>query len=478
MRSRKLFSLPFVLCLLGLLPTTEAGESKLPPKMRVVNGFDMGQPIDHARGACVTIKDKRHLLVKYTASVRIDPWQEAYCFHTDSYKLALLDLQANKVLWKKDLGMGIPTGDWFCPVLSFDLDADGEDEIFYIDNERPKFPLSLRRSLVGLRARDGKEFLRFPVQVTRGNMSETYRFVLIGGKNTKGEPVLVMQNGTYSFMDFFAYDKNGKAIWSRSIPADGTPRASHCSSVYDFNGDGGDELLWGERMISLSTGKDLFVCTGDGWDGHSDIVMPVFDRDLKFCGFWTCRESGMTQGHPEQFRCNFYDGKGKLLWGKFKNGHMDMGGVLRYNAAGDKAVYSVEMGVDAKTLRRGFQPARFFDLKGNELKYDLPGYRPPRTIDVDGDGCHELEIGGIVYDLKGKPLCLTQGGRTFVGHIRNDLPGEQFVRATKAGQILVLADPNAKWSEAAKQRYAHPYYESCMRNYAVGYNFGYDLGGI
>ena len=33
---------------------------------------------------------------------------------------------------------------WFCPVFPFDLDGDGADEIWFVDNVDSDHPLSLR----------------------------------------------------------------------------------------------------------------------------------------------------------------------------------------------------------------------------------------------------------------------------------------------------------------------------------------------
>jgi len=468
----------FFLLLAALFVLPVIGANK-PPVLKTVNEIDLGTPIDHARATGVVINGRRHLLIKYTSSPRVDPWQEAFIYPTDSYKLALIDFENNKVLWTKDLGMGIITGDWFCPVLSFDIDGDGDDEIFFMDNNRPKTPLSIDRSLVGLRAKDGKEFLRFPVKITLSTPSETYRFVLMGGKNKKGQPVLIVQNGTYGFMDFFAYDKKGKMLWKRSIQKDGTPRASHCSNVFDFNGDGSDEIIWGERLISMDDGRDLYVGTQDGWDNHSDIVMPVFDGKGRFSGLWTCREGRPTKGRKDQFRCNRYDDKLNILWGVIKEGHMDRGGVIRISPDGEKMFWTQEEPASWTAKKRKKVPARFFDSKGNELPHPLGGKNmaPPRPFDIDGDGVHELNFGGTIYNLKGEAVARIRGGRIITAHVRDDLPGEQYV-GFEGTKVFVLADPNAKWSEAGKKRYAHPYYNSCLHNCSVGYNFAYDLAGL
>jgi len=475
LRVQMLFLLPFFAGAILLHGADASEKAPEPPLLPVVNEIDLKMPIQHARATGVTVKGKHLLLVRHANSPRVDPAPDHFVYPTDSYKLSLLDLNANKVLWTKDLGWGIIAGDWFCPVLSFDIDDDGSDEIFFIDNELPKKPLSFRRSLVGLRAEDGREFLRFRVKVEKD-----YRFILMGGKNKKGAPVLIVQNGTYRDMNFFAYDQKGKMLWRRLITQDGTPRASHCTSVFDYNGDGSDEILWGERMISIDNGKDLFLGNEDAWNGHSDIVMPYFDRNYKFSGVWTCRESRPTKDHPEQFRCNNYDPQLHIRWGALKEGHIDRGGIFRINAEGDKAFWAQEMRADPVTLKRSFMPTLFFGEDGKELNLPLKRRFSARAIDVNGDGIHEIICDRTIYDLKGNALYRVpvRDKWMIVGHLRDDLPGEQYIMHTTDGKIRVLADPNAKWSESAKKRYAHPYYDRCLHRSAVGYNFAYDLGGL
>lgn len=462
--------------LLFLLAVLPVFAEKLPPPLKTVNKIDLKMPIEHMRITGVVLNGRRHLLVKHTASKRIDPWEEEFEYPTDSYKLSLLDLEAGKVLWTRDLGMGIVTGDWFCPVLSFDIDGDGDDEVFFMDNNRPRKPLSLDRSLVGLRAKDGKEFLRFPVKITLSTPSETYRFVLMGGKGKNGKPVLVVQNGTYSFMDFFAYDKKGKLLWKRSIQKDGSPRASHCNNVFDFNGDGGDEILWGERLMAIDSGKDLHIGSGDGWDRHSDIVMPVFDGKGKFLGVWDCRED-RARGVKGQFRCNFYDEKLRIRWGVIDKGHMDRGGVIRIRPDGEKLFWTQEEPSSWTSKDRKQVPARYFTMKGKEVFLPFKTLQPPRPVDIDGDGVHEIYFHGVIYNLKGKALATAPVSGAVLAHVRDDLPGEQVIGCS-GSKIVILADPNAKWSEAGKKRYAHPYYNSCLHNAAVGYNWAYDLAGL
>ena len=46
-------------------------------------------------------------------------------------------------MWKRDLGNGVIPGVWYAPFISFDLDQDGVDEIWFVNNLNPNIPFSL-----------------------------------------------------------------------------------------------------------------------------------------------------------------------------------------------------------------------------------------------------------------------------------------------------------------------------------------------
>ncbi len=453
------------------------GLSAVPVDLQVTNEIDLGTPVKHVRAALTRLGKKDYLLVRYANGPRVDPWPEVFEYSTDSFKLSLLDLRTNKVLWTKDLGMDIPTGDWFCPVVSVDRDGDGDDEIFYVGPGRKGAPLSQERCIIVLNGRTGEQIDKYSLHIAGGPMAEIFRVMLMGGRGKDGRMMLVYANGTYRDMLFHGYDPKGKILWKSKFPVDGTPRSTHCTPVGDFDGDGSDEVLWGERMVNFRRGDELFCAKEDKWDGHSDIAMPIFDGKGKFIGFWTCRESGASA--PEQFRVNFYDPRGKLLWGKFKDGHMDRGGCVRINAAGDKVVWVQEEGSWLKK-EKSF-PVKYFTTEGKEVPVPkaLEAYAP-RSIDVDGDGVHELLINRNLYRWpSGEKVGYVKEGYTIFGaHLLDDCGGESIVTFTHSGKIRILTDRNAKWSEAGVRRYAHPYYRKCLQHTIVGYNFGNELAGI
>lgn len=128
-------------------------------------------------------------------------------------------------------------GIWFTPVFPFDLDGDGADEIWFVNNIDPDHPLTIRgQRLERLDARTGKSTGRFRWPQT--------------------------------------------PAWEREIPAGPGPRGSHGCAVADLDGDGVEEVLWGAC-------GDCETC-----HGHSDVVEPFIDWKTGRWHFFTCRENG------------------------------------------------------------------------------------------------------------------------------------------------------------------------------------------
>ena len=81
------------------------------------------------------------------------------------------------------------------------------------------------------------------------------------------------------------------ALGAHIAASDPGARGSHMCPIVDLDGDGVEELMWGERCIELDGGRELFCADRDTYRGHSDIVQPVLDRETGRWFFYTCRES-------------------------------------------------------------------------------------------------------------------------------------------------------------------------------------------
>lgn len=304
--------------------------------------LSVGQSIGQCRAVPVQLaRGERAFLVVYSADFDVDPFTEMFFFPTDVLHLLLFD-GTGKVIWKKDLSRGVVPGMWFCPVLPFDLDGDGTDEIYFVNNIDAKHPLAHSSyRLQRLDARTGNETgqWEWPVHGRWGNLSHAFRNFLIAGHAGK-EPVLVAAQGTYEDMHFQAYGTGMTSRWKYDIAANAPgARGSHMTAVVDLDNDGNDDLIWGERAIDIATGREQYCADRDSYRGHSDAVIPVFDDVSGEWFVYTNREGDPTA----QPRVCLYDALGHRVWGQVDQGHMDMGWVARWDN-GQRVATSIRIG--------------------------------------------------------------------------------------------------------------------------------------
>lgn len=467
------------------IQTVQAVTAKASPEfdLHVLLQVPAGSPVGQLRAVPVSLgKTKpRALLTVYCADAEVDPYVEMFFFPKDTLKLMLFT-QQGEILWKRDLGTGVIPGIWFCPVFAFDLDKNGVDEIWFVNNNDPNHPFSLRnRRLERIDARTGETAGRWPWPQPDRNQSpsHTFRNFILGG-HVKGEPVLVTAQGTYGPMKLQGWNSDMSLRWEHTIKRE-TPgaRGSHMCPVVDINHDNIDEVLWGERCIELDTGKELFCADRDSYRGHSDVVQPVLDRARNRWFIYTCRESGGVSP-----RVAMFDDRGQRVWGDVKTGHMDMGWAARIGENGEHLVMAIRIG------SKSAGPQGFFRKQTDEFTYRAStgekcqlSYSVFCTLPVDlnGDGTHELVRGlaegnGEVIDRKGQVIGHVDGSVAIASKFMNH-PGEQILSYSRDGLIRVWADRNAKDNGQALERYKHPFYQANQRLTATGYNV-VNLGGL
>lgn len=446
--------------------------------------LNLGVPIGQLRAVPVSLgNDKPNAIAAmYSEDAEIDPYIGMFFFPQHTLKIILFDETGN-VLWKKDLGKGVVPGVWFSPIFAFDLDQDGQDEIWIIGNKDPEHPLDFRKYVLEkLNPQTGESEGQWPwpMPKTPQSMSHLYRHFIMGGY-VKGQPVLVTAQGTYGTMAIQGWNPDMSLRWEHKISAEEKgSRGSHVTPVVDINNDGVDDLLWGERCIELDTGSQLFCADEENWQGHSDIIQPVYNYSNKTWGIFTCREGFLRQGP----RIVFFDQNGKRVWGHLDEGHIDTGWAARLGKNGEVVVLGVKVGEKVRTAegesRTGVVENTFEPFSGKAI--DL-GFNVYTTIpvDINGDGIHELVKGyfegeGTVLDKNGKTIG-NIGGLSAMASKFTRLAGEQILSYSKDGIVSIWADKNAIDNQRARDRYNNPFYKVNQKQTGNGYNL-FTLGGI
>ena len=450
-------------------------------KLEVALELQLGQEIGQLRAAPVQLGTERGLMIVYGADFDVDPYHEMFFYPKDTLKLAVYTLRGER-LWMKDLGRGMPPGMWFCPVFPFDLDGDGVDEIWHVGNPDHDHPFAISKyTLERVDARTGTALgsLRWPRADWQPNASMFRNFIL--GGQVKGRPVLLTAQGTYTVMKIQAWNPDLTLRWEHVIPANSPgARGSHMCPIVDFDGDGIEEVMWGERRIELDAGRELFCADRELYRGHSDVIQPFLDRGTGRWRLFTCRESAPAVAP----RIAVFDDQGERLWGALEFGHIDMGWVAHLENPRDFTAMGIRIG------RKTLGPNGRFRTRTEEFVFDAATGLPMRLpypvyltlpVDITGDGVHELVYGshggsGEVIDAKGKLLGNVHGTVALVAKLL-DAAGEHILAFDQSGTVRVWRDLHAHDTEEAHFRYRHPFYRANVRLAASGHNL-VNLGGL
>ncbi len=452
--------------------------------LQVTTEIDLGHTLGQLRAVPVSLGEDhpKAIAVMYSEDAEIDPYIGMFFFPRHTLKLMVFD-ENGRILWKRDLGEGMVPGVWFSPLFAFDLDQDGKDELWIINNNDPEHPLDFRKYILEkLDPETGKTTGQWPWPQPEQpqSMSHTYRHFIMGAY-VKGEPILITAQGTYGAMAIQGWNKDMSSRWENKIPSDAKGAAgSHVTPIVDINHDNIDDLLWGERCIELDKGTQLFCADEAVWEGHSDIIQPILDWKNKKWYFFTCRETHNNLGP----RVVFYDDSGNRKWGDLGEGHIDTGWAARMGNRGETIVLGVKVGEKVRTAegerRTGVVEQTYIALSGKKIDLGFKVYTSI-PVDLNGDGIHELVKGyfegdGTVLDNRGKVIG-NIGGHSAMASKFTALPGEQILSYSKDGKIRIWADRNAKDTPDAIKRYKHPFYKTNQRQTGNGYNL-FTLGGL
>ena len=412
----------------------------------------------------------RAILAAYCACFDVDPYVEMFYFPPDTLKLALFT-EKGKILWKKDLGPGVVPGMWFVPFFPFDLDGDGVDEIWFVNNVNVEHPLGVSGyRLERLDARTGKTTGQWQWPDLGGPqaLSHQFRNFILGGY-VRGKPVLVTAQGTYESMFLHGWWPDMKPRWEHVIDKDAPgARGSHMCPIADLDNDSVQEVMWGERCIELDGGRELFCADRDHYKGHSDVVLPVLDKATGKWFLYTCRESD-NQVSP---RVALFDNKGVRVWGDLDQGHIDMGWAARLGEGRRHVAMAIRIGHKTCGPRGRFHEGReefIYDcLTGQKAQLPFGVYRT-FPVDVNGDGYHEIVHEGEVFDRHAKPLGKVKGSLAMACKFL-DKPGEQVLMWTEDGTVRAYIYSRAEDTDEAVARYANPLYDANRRLTSSGSN--------
>jgi hypothetical protein len=282
-------------------------------------------------------------------------------------------------------------------------------------------------------------------------------------------------------MFFQAWGPGMAPRWERAIAADAPgARGSHVFPVVDIDADGIDEFMWGERCISFNDGHELFCADRESWQGHSDMVQPILDRQHERWYLCVNRET-----HPDQSpRVLLYDDRGARVWGAVDEGHMHKGWVGRIGPRGELLATAIRIGSQVKgpsgRFYEGVSEFVFDALAGTPLTLPFSVF-DTAPVDLCGDGRHEI-LRGIAAGStelldRGGTRIGTLGGKVSMASQLLHHPGEQVVCFYPDGTVCVWGDRAAVDRPAALERYAHPFYQA-NRRFPTAENRLCMLGGI
>lgn len=483
----KINTLTFLICF-GFGTLNLFAQPKVDYNIQTIREFKVGEPIGKLRAVPVELGKGQEpgILLVYSQDKEIDPYNEMFFYPKHRLTLALYSGKGAR-LWKKSLNEGMVPGIWFCPVMPFDLNNDGIDEIWINNTTDIEHPLGLKGYVLEkLNTFTGDTEGQWPWNYPDKDQSSSHIFRnFIFGGYVKGAPVLITAQGTYGPIYLQAWNSDMSQRWKLFIPKDNTARGSHMCSVLDINSDQSDEFMWGERCINLDKGETIFIGDSGIWSGHSDIVQPVLNKSNNKWSIYTCRESYYNDTMPP--RVVLYNEKGERVWKDIDFGHMDMGWCANLGKNGESYSYALKIGKkvagEKGFFRSGTEEFIYKTFTGEKVKMSFSMFNTI-PVDFNGDGLHEL-VSAIgeqgdrnIYTASGQILGnVGENGIIAMASKFCILQGEQILVYYPDGTIRIFADTNAKDNDVAKARYQSTFYKRNQKLTAVGYNL-VNLGGL
>ena len=439
--------------------------------LKCIHKFDIGRNVSYTFSCNVKLGDRDGMLFLTTPGAGVDPGEELFDYYgIQPVYLVMFDMDGTK-LWEKELPHGVLPGIWFCPTIAFDMDKDGIDEIYFVNNYGKPFSMT-RRKLERLDALTGETTGIWPwsMNTFHERLSLCYRYYLVAGY-VHGEPVLVTCQGTYGNMYLQGWNADMENRWDIVIKEeDPGPRASHVTPVIDINGDGIDELFWGERLLSLDDGHEI-VCLAPNYKGHSDLIVPYRVPGSDEWYIFTAREGDERE---DQSRVYVFKNNGEVVWQAIDKGHMHTNWIANVKGEHKKIAMTrrrITIYDDCGAEIEELEDDLFFDAFTGEqldIKYPFTG-KEVWPVDIDGDGYHEfIRNNGEIYNSLGEKIGAVPGGAFRIGKM-SSAPGEHLM-ISRGTTVEIWGDADAVESPEFKKRYELPYLHFMQKLMASGYN--------
>ena len=304
-----------------------------------------------------------------------------------------------KTLWHwGQPNTGVPQLAYDVPVQIYDLDGDGNPEVY----------LSIEEYLLVLDGRTGKELRR--LKLPDGlKVADCITFANLRG-GPRARDIIIKDRYT----QLWAYTDDWKLLWHWKPDK---YKTCHQPTIIDIDGDGRDEVMGGYTMLD-DNGHELWTMKSDKVDlarGHLDCC-EIFSSGKK------PEESRLVVSCCGANLIAMLDGNGKTLW--------DTGGQhYRVHRCRPHLQATFRVGRSRLTsptrLSRKAPSGSSIRKASTSGSYFCGDSRHHRLIDWDGDGTDEILAGQEQRLLDGKGQCVLRFGPTDAFKRATPVPPDQ-----------------------------------------------------
>lgn len=432
------------------------------------------------------------ILINYSKMQQVDSYKDAWMKSDDTYKLAAF-LRNGKRLWTIDLGWGIEAGLIYAPIVVWDIDADGKCEVILKTNKSDKPKNYSGEYLTVLNGENGKVLreVRWPDAASNDYNSNSRNYIAVAHLDGIN-PSIVVGRGTYFKQVICAYDNSLNKKWERFLGSDIEPRfgnkylnkiwrlfsndqsrGSHSLPIADVDGDGSEEIIWGEHCIG-EDGEDLWMVEDRiPYVGHPDINSPM-DIIPEKPGLETfyCREG--WQNEEDNIGFLVVDKEGKTIWANWGLTHVD-GGWADKVVPNSEGLQLFAFDVKKKSWVPGkltrSEPVQYlFTSKGEKILAPDSSWVKSFPADWEGDGIKEIITKqGDVKRYNNEVILSFSKGMLWGGDLFGD-HREELVYAPQDGKVYIIFNTQEMTSKREITKLADRRYRNDLSRTAMQIN--------